>query len=269
MTEWDGPAEQGGQGNGGLAIDAPVDLYAHPLVWGLNTVPGVRLRLGTVVEVAARFRAGESACALLPVLDAVTTPRARFVPGLGVCAPVEAVSERLVADCVPESIRRLSAGPSAGNAAAVARILLEELHGIQPEPAGPNPSVPADAWTLAGDAGLVRAGEHALNWDLGALWNERTGKPYVLALWVTGYRAPVPRLRVLLSRAAQQGAENLRQIAESAAESRGIPLKLARDYLEKTLQYRLGAEAADSVRILTERAARLGIAPTDAAIRFC
>lgn len=108
-----------------------------------------------------------------------------FLPDLSISAIGEVASVVLFSRVPLEALSGRAVGLSPASAASVVllRVLLEGHLGLRPEYREPDPGCDAILWI--GDRALREAREGAwpLAYDLGSLWFEHTGTPFVFALW--------------------------------------------------------------------------------------
>jgi chorismate dehydratase len=100
-------------------------------------------------------------------------------------------------------------------------------------------------------------------YDLGAVWRQWTGLPFVFAVWVAARRTPVAEAlgvhaSLLASRA--WGLAHLRELAEEAAQRTGIPAATCEAYLSG-LDYGLGLAHLDGLTTFFDRLAARGTVP--------
>lgn len=100
---------------------------------------------------------------------------------------------------------------------------------------------------LGGRTWGPEAGESEATMDVFGQWQALTGLPLVLGVWATGVCAPVARLRAVLARAAQDGEVEHYQ----------------------GLEYRLGGDAVESLRVMLRLAVKHGICPAETVLRLC
>ena len=74
-------------------------------------------------------------------------------------------------------------------------------------------------------------------WDLGEIWSEWTGLPFVFALWATRPGTPLGRVEEALVSARDRGIQRLDLIADREAPELGIPATDAAGNLHNTLHY--------------------------------
>lgn len=178
-----------------------------PLMAGLAEDPSVELLVATPDELIRGLRAGRMDAALVSSVEAVRRPGYRVLSDLGIACRSEVRSVRAF---------RRGAGPirtvglDRGSATSVAllRLLLAGplADQVAPgcrfqtvEPTRTPDDLPHDIVLLIGDAGLNAETTGREAWDLGRLWRDWTGLPFVFALWLLAPGADAgvlaPRLR--------------------------------------------------------------------------
>jgi chorismate dehydratase len=135
-----------------------------------------------------------------------------------------------------------------------------------------------DAALLIGDAALKEGknlpvkGLHV--YDLGRLWQEYAGLPFVYALWMvrkdSAYKMPelCRRLKEDLKAAREKAEGSFDSIALNAPESAWMGVEGLAAYWKSMLSYRLGPEHRRGLMLFLELAERLGEAPLPPAMRF-
>lgn len=258
------------------------------------------LRLGTVPylnsrPLVARFAAGyEGICiveavpsvlsgmlerrevdaALVSSVVVLSDPSLCALPVGGVVSdgPVESI--RLMSRVPLREIETLALDTSSKAGVTLGRVLLGMVHGIQPTIVSMHPDIPAmlsvaDAAVIIGDPALhavvaLRAGRLPmvrLDFDLGSLWTEQTGLPFVYALWTAHRDAEIDRLSQVLADAASWGVSRLDAIADAESENVGLPTAYCRRYLHENITFGLGEREWQGLALFRERAIELGLLP--------
>lgn len=234
-----------------LRICAVSYLNTAPLVWGLLHGPQrgmANLSFAVPSECARRVVEGEADLGIVPVVE---MERHGLLPCSDLCIACrgEVRSILLFARRPWPEVRTLAADLGSRTSVQLARIVLRERHGVEPEVRQMPPSLPdmlesADAALLIGDAALsVDPQTAGLPWlDLGQAWLELTGLPMVFALWAGRPPLPDRRLPELLEASFSYGLANLESIIKIEASARGFPQELVARYFERNVTWRLGQQ---------------------------
>lgn len=246
-------------------------LNAAPTVHGLDRDPGFRLIRDVPSRVADLLHAGEVDLGLIPSIEYAAGDYA-IVPGvaIGSRGPVRSVS---LFHRVPlEAVRRVALDVSSRTSVALARVLLHERLGRDPEYVPSAPSVPA--MLAAADAALV-IGDHALYFegpgdrlDLGAEWTARTGLPFVFAFWA-GRPGRVTAADVAALNAARDRAVASPEAVASAFYPNDAGVwGLATRYLRDNVKYDFTERGIHGATRFYREAAGLGLVPAFRDVRF-
>ncbi|MHC4953739.1 MAG: menaquinone biosynthetic enzyme MqnA/MqnD family protein [Planctomycetota bacterium] len=223
-----------------MSFGAVSYLNARPLIEGLSP-----LVLDTPSALASRMAAGEIETALLPVAAAISLGLPR-VGNLGIAAEGDVDSVLLFLRRPVAEVRSLWLDPASRTSRVLARLILREVHGVDPDPVDAiDRAADADAELVIGDAALIRAAacnegnkgnegnEGEIILDLAGEWTRWTGLPFVFAAWYGDTRsAPA------LEEAYRLGRERL----DAYAAASTLPLEtaaLAR-YLRERIRFRIG-----------------------------
>jgi chorismate dehydratase len=174
-----------------------------------------------------------------------------------------------------DRIRRLALDEGSRTSQALARVWLNEAHGVRPAeleplPMGVSPlESTADAVLVIGDRAMKvpEAPFHAVV-DLAEAWHVMTGLPFVFALWVTRRGADLEDLPEILGRCRAEGLAHADDLARTHAARLGLDEAACIDYLTNVLSYDLGTPEIAALRQFADRAARLGLAPEGAELVF-
>lgn len=191
---------------------------------------------------------------LVPVAE-IARQGLEIVPGLGIAClgPVRSI---LLFSRVPFArIKTLSADLSSRTSVQLARVILRECYGAEPEI---TPSVPvigrmlaeADAALIIGDPALrVNPGDLPFEClDLGSEWLALTGSPMVFAAWAGKPGLPSHALEQLTRGSYAFGSERINEIAETEAPQRDISPDLALRYLNQHIRYEIGAREQEGLQ---------------------
>lgn len=224
-------------------------LNTVPLAWGMLHGPQqaqVELSFSIPAVCAAQVERGEIDLGLVPVAE-VLRQRLEIVPGVGITC-LGAVRSILLFSRVPwPQVRSLAADLSSRTSVQLARIVLRERFGVEPEITPREPILEAmlanaDAALVIGDPALLLHPESLpFEWmDLGAEWLALTGLPMVFAAWAGKPGLAAQRISEITTASYQFGRERLNEIVEAEYASRGVTRELAAKYLSHYIRYELG-----------------------------
>jgi chorismate dehydratase len=270
--------------------------YRIAAVSFLNTIPlidwftrqdsaPVELKTALPSELSAALTGGRADTALVPVAEFLRGHTGGLLSPSGIACDGPVGSVALFSSCPLEKVTRVRADRGSRSSVVLTRLLLAERHGLRPEftEFRPTPGCrpePGEALLVIGDAclamqaDLARAGEGGvLQHDLGALWQELTGLPFVFAAWAASAdfarSAPerVAELSDLLTRARNEGLDRLDQLAAEQAAigklgHRGEATAAAiAYYFRQSLVFELGDRELAGMRRYRELALRHGLVP--------
>lgn len=240
-----------------ISIGAVSYLNSKPLIVGLEeALPDARLTCDVPSRLADGLRAGDYDLALVPIVEHLRNPETILVSNACVACRGPVWSVRLYFRTPPEQVRRLALDEGSRTSAALAQVLLWNLHGVRPElcplPLGSGvEESTADAILLIGDRAMrIPSGEFVEVWDLGDRWCRWAELPFVFAAWIArpGIEGELPRIAKVLEEVRDQGLGGLGAIARAEAPKLGIEQRIAESYLTHNLHFRLGPEELAGVR---------------------
>jgi len=243
-------------------------LNTVPLVWGMLEGPQRErfdLSFALPSECADRLAAGEADIGIVPVA-ALLEQKLAILRGAGIACRGPVRSILFVSRRPPGDVRTLAADAGSRSSVLLARILLAERYGAEPEVLTMPPDLnhmlqEADAALIIGDPALrldpetLRASLHVL--DLGAEWVEMTGLPMVFAVWAGPAGLATPVIESAFTGSCQYGLEHLDRIVETESLRRGFSPELVRRYLTRHIVFELGAREYQGMDLFLRRAARL------------
>jgi chorismate dehydratase len=224
-------------------------LNTAPLVWGMLHGPQreeVELSLSSPARCAEQVECGAIQIGLVPVAE-VARQGLEIVPGLGISC-LGAVRSILLFSRVPwTQIRSLGADASSRTSVELARVILRERFGVEPqitafEPELENMMQHADSALIIGDPALrIEPDQTRYEWlDLGAEWHTLTQLPMVFALWAGKAQLPIDDLRQVTRGSFEFGKPRLDEIAAGEYARRGISHQLAGEYLRHYIRFEIG-----------------------------
>jgi chorismate dehydratase len=187
----------------------------------------------------------------------------RLLPRLCVSSEGAVDSIQLVSRIPLDDVRTIAVTPESATSVALTSVLLPHAEHVPLDE-------PADARLLIGDAALKSSFEDPTpHYDLGRLWQERTGLPMVFAVWAA--REPVAdgmvELQDALVASLRQARADPESLAYEASERYGYPAGFLARYFEK-LRYRFGPRERAGLYTFLELARDAGLLDEVPEFRF-
>lgn len=235
-------------------------LNARPLVYGLEDQDRVALVRAVPSQLARMLAREEVDVALVPSIDLQRSRRALTVLPAGcISSAGTTLTVRVFSQTPPTDIRVLWTDTDSHTSIALARTLWlglfrRDLKIIPYHPATPLPE-DAEAVLLIGDKVVC---DPPLGYDyqidLGTLWFQMTGLPFVFAVWTARAGTDTADLFPLLTRARQAGQAHAVEVARTCGPGYGWPVDLAVKYLTHHLQFDFTAAHRDGMEEFFDRA---------------
>jgi chorismate dehydratase len=237
-------------------IGAVSYLNTVPLVWGmLHGIGRAQVELSFSVPCVCAEEVAQDTIqiGLVPVVE-IARQALEIVPGVGITC-LGAVRSILLFSRVPwRSVRTLAADLCSRSSVELARVILRERYGVQPQVVAHVPVL--DEMLSKADAALV-IGDPALRLvperlpfeclDLGHEWFLLTGLPMVFAAWGGKPGIPVEALRSITTGSYAFGKAQLSEIIEHEYQARGITRDLADRYLRHHIRFELGPKEQEGL----------------------
>ena len=200
--------------------------------------------------------------ALLPVIDYQRMEGLRLIPSGGIGCDGPTLTVRIFSPVPIERVTTLACDTDSHTSIALARILLAEHFGTRPE------FVPLDHPSVRPDTPRLLIGDKVVceqpaglphQVDLGQVWKQHTGLPFVFAVWMAGPGVELGALPEQLEDAKRDGLAHVEEIIRRYAIPRGWPPDAARRYLTQYLQFDIGPRHLEAIRRFHQLAAEYGL----------
>ena len=272
-----------------LRVAAIRFLNPAPLLWDFEHPPedaalreryDVRYTLPSAC--AAQLASGEADLGLVPIGAMPGMPGVVAVPGCTIASLHRVRSIQLVLrpGITPGTIRTLAADAASRSSVAYVRILLEHFYGNRPDVMQQPANLPAmlsgaDAALLIGDPALMALEERDregafedCTWiDVAELWHQKTGFPWVAAVWAVRPEALGPagtsaeRLTNDLNRSREHGAEHVEDLVQEWTDRLRLSPETIRHYLTVNIHYQLNDDCLASIERFYELGSGIGLFP--------
>jgi len=251
-------------------------LNARPLVYGLDHQPRFDLRYDIPSECARLLHARAIDVGLIPSIEYLRGPGPyAFVPGPAVTSRGPVASVAIYTRREPRDVRTIAMDTSSRTSVALASITMRRTFGVSPEALPMEPDLGAmlacaDAALIIGDAALFLDHEAAgaRKIDLGRIWTESTGLPFVYAIWAGWPGAVAAADTAALQRARDEGVADSDGVARDYYPDDPDRQAVARAYLRDNIRYYLGDEELEGLRTFYRYAAELDLVSFDGHLRF-
>jgi chorismate dehydratase len=225
---------------------------------------GLQQVSGVPTELNAMLLAGELDVAPISSIEyARNAGKLRLLPRLCVSTEGAVDSIQLITRKPLEQVRSVAITPESATSVVLTRVLLGEVDLVPLDQ-------PADAKMLIGDAALHSAFDDPTpHYDLGRLWQERTGLPMVYAVWACrdGIDHGLEELERAHLRSLAVSRSEPEALARRASAEYGWPAGFLARYFEK-LRYHFGPRERQGLVRFFELAHLAGELDTVPELRF-
>ena len=251
-------------------------LNARPLTWALDAYPDRWLVRYDVPSVCASLlHQGDVDLGLIPSIEYLGGEDYRFVPGVGIGSRGRVASVALYTRKDMGEIRSIALDTSSRTSVTLIQVLCRHHFRISPAFV---PHVPdLAAMTSVCDAGLL-IGDPAFDadhqslglqkLDLGEVWTQMTGLPFIYAAWTGRPTAVDDRVVQSLQQAQAEGVAAREAIAAEYGAGDAARTARAAIYLRDNVKYGLGADEAAGLQLFLDYAADMGLAPRRRKLEF-
>jgi chorismate dehydratase len=261
-----------------IRVGAVSYLNAKPLYYRLSELaPEVCFTVDVPSRLAEKLAAGELDVALIPSVEYLrgVTLGYEIIPGLAIAARGPVRSVKLFSRAPWNRVNRLALDAGSRTSQVLARIWLDEVHGVRPPlveelPLGVSAlESTADAVLVIGDRAMRVPHESFRDVvDLGEAWHRLTRLPFVFAFWVTRGGVDLGELPAALAQSRAMGLLQADLLARMHGPALGLDISTCYDYLTRILSYDLGEPELAGLRRFAAMAARLGLAPEGVSFVF-
>ena len=258
-----------------LRIAAQPFLHARPLVYGLEDNPRVQLTLISPPSLADMLLCCELEAALLPVIDLQGNASGfTIVPAGCIASNGRTLTTRIFSRVRPADLSTLWVDSESHTSTVLAQVLWAHCHrrrlDILPfDSALQEAGEDVEAVLMVGDR-VVTEPPLGFDWqiDLGAMWQETTGLPFVFSVWTVADPADAPLLYHILSEARRNGMEPIRAIIHEYSIIHKWPEDMAEQYLTKHLQFDFDDAHREGLEEFFLMAAEYGVIDEMQPLRF-
>lgn len=246
----------------GLRIGAVSYLNTKPLIWPLDEAA---LTLDVPARLAGAFYAGALDVALLPIFEVLRHGGGDVVDDVAIACRGDVYSVIVGSRTPFAECGEIYLDPSSRSSAALLRVLIAEYH---PQLRVREGQPPEDAARLLiGDPAIAFRSHLQSGWfchDLGALWQEHTGLPFVFAVWVL--RSGLDKASAVAAALRECKALGLAARVDIAGSEESPDFAL--DYLTRFIRYGIGSEERRAIELFSRLAQKHGLIETVPVLKF-
>lgn len=281
-------------------------LNAVPLTWKLENIAKtlnaeIQLVPDTPANLADDLVQGKYDAAMIPVAEAVRHPELTQISDVCIASEGAVKSIKFIAMRPLEEIRRVGLDPASRTSNALLQICLEErskrfceytpFHvgnslGIDPseaeslrlteEPLAEKLAEicrkeEIDGVLLIGDKALFaphRSRYFACVYDMGLVWTQWTGLPFMYASWFARPGADMERLSILFNESRRASQIEMDVLTLYEGLKRQMPIKECHDYLTRRIRYRLGGRERRGAEVFCKMMQKCNLAPLGSDLKF-
>ncbi len=251
-----------------LRVGAVSFVNTAPLIDGLDEHPRVLLQRDLPARLADLLAEDRIDVGLIPTVEYLRGVGGELVPGICIAAHGAVRTVKVFSRDPLDQAVEIAVDRGSRSSVALLRVLLGELHGTEPDLHICEPR-PEALFTLYETVLVIgvradeidTAGLHV--YDLGELWHDLTGLPFVFAAWVLSERMSTDDSRLrrnemieILQAARDSGFARLDELAVEEATRRRMDLELVRSYWRDHIHYNLGEAEFAGLQRFAELAAK-------------
>jgi chorismate dehydratase len=267
-----------------LRISAISFLNTAPLMWDFEHADAARdfeIEYTIPAACAAKLAENQADVGLIPAITYAEITGLVILPNIAIAAKDRVRSILLVSKKPIEEVKTVATDTSSRTSVALLQVLFTKFFGGHRQFAEHAPHLKAmlqrhDAALLIGDAALeITAGKENFVYDLAHLWRERTGQPFVFAVWAVRLDSLGRAPRDLdLARVFQQSRdhglepENLRTIAQEWSHKVTLSERDIYTYLTENIDYYLDRENHAGLQLFLRYSQEVGLIPSAPELRF-
>lgn len=239
-------------------------LVGRPVDEGLAAEPGIEFTRAVPARLARGLADGSLDVALVSSIELFRLAGATFLDGPCIAGEGRVSSVQVFLRKPLEEVRSLALDPASRTSVVLSQVVWP---GRRPDlvdvPEGTDPrSVTADAWLRIGDAALrehLAPGSPPV-FNPSEVWRERTGLPFVFALWVARPGIALEPWAPAFERSRAVGRARMETLAREAATEWRVSERATRAYLLEECLYEPGERLVPALFAFRDAAAALGLA---------
>jgi chorismate dehydratase len=260
-----------------LRIGAVSFVNTVPLIDGLDEHPRVLLQRDLPARLADLLEEDRIDVGLIPVVEYLRGVGGDLVPGICIGTHGAVRTVKVFSKMPLEQATEIAVDRGSRSSVALLRVLLGEMHGTEPDLHICEPRPDAlfahyDTILVIGDRADEVLAEGLHVYDLGQMWFELTGLPFVFAAWVMSERMSTADARrseliAVLTEARDRGFGRLDELAAIEAVRRRRDPRFFLSYWRESVHYTMGEAELAGLQKFAELAAKYDLVGDQRAVQ--
>ncbi len=269
-----------------LRISAISFLNTAPLMWDFEHQPSAEIAENFTIEYtvpsscAQALREGSADIGIIPVITTATIPDLVAIPGVAIAALGPVASISLISKVPIEQIHSVAMDTSSRTSVGLTTVLLNKFFSGLRESVPMAPQLDpmlerCEAALLIGDSALTADTKGYYVYDLAEVWREKTGLPFVFAVWAVRRQAlaemkPGLPLAQIFQRSRDHGLEpdNMATLCRDWTAKINMSEPHIQHYLRHNIHYFLDDECRRGLSLYFRYAAECGVIPRATDLEF-
>jgi chorismate dehydratase len=222
-------------------------------------------------QCAEELKADLADIGIIPAAAYTTIPGLTIIPDVAIASKNAVRSILLVSKVPAEKIRNVATDDSSRTSAALVEIFLRKFVGVNPGFRRQKAVLDEmlqwhDAALLIGDPALQARTEGYYVYDLAEQWRRWTGRPFVFAFWAVRKAALNSvsmelNLPQIFQQSRDAGLKHIPEIVKEWSSRLELPEAVVSSYLKENIDYGLGTENLEGLRLFYKYAAEMNVLP--------
>ena len=192
---------------------------------------------------------------LIPVVELLKTGGYKVIPDISISSFGKVDSVLLISKKEIGDIKKVALDMRSQSSSNLLRVIFNSFYGMQPEYIVKDHNQSffegVDAGMIIGDAGLqylFSNDDEYIIYDLGEIWTEKTGLPFVYAVIAVNREVDLEEDSELLLESKKIGKQKIDEISKNEHDKIGIGFELCKNYISNRIRYDLGSPEEEGIR---------------------
>jgi len=203
---------------------------------------------------------------LIPVVELVKTGGYKVIPDISISSYGKVDSVLLISKKEIVDIEKVSLDMRSQSSSSLLRVIFNSFYGMHPEYIVKDHNHSffegVDAGMIIGDAGLqylYSNDDEYIIYDLGEIWTEKTGLPFVYAVIAVNREVDLGENAELFLESKNIGKQKIDEISKNEHEKIGIDFELCKNYISNRIRYDLRNPEEEGIRKFADCLNEIGI----------